>query len=549
MIQARRSDVRAILFGVALLVGLCSTARAIHIPPLSDEALAKAPLIVLARCTDKPAKDWPEEQLCTRTLVVDRAIRGELEPGKYTLVYSMYYFHPRLVEDLTRLHLWFLDRKDVVLAKTEREALAPLEGRGWRSVQPAGLEPYFLALLEGSLKERVSGFLRGPDPDLIIRALEKASGGFLPWPYEPDRFNRSGDRGQSRKDLADAVAPLLSHPSVRVRTRAVAAYAFLDEEKAPPAIRPLLGDKHPQVRTLASGILVRLRDEASLEKVAEAVADPKDPQLACRVVDAIAAWGRPELVPALAAFLENDGFAYYIGDDWGVPALRAQKALADITGHVFPFDATVSREAWSKAETLEDPGERLAVLVREAPFEAEPFEARVVNVGGGARVVLRNRTADPVTILRSPTSLFIKSESGRSGKGNECGGADDFIQIESGEEHTVPLDLPEGFFFADPASRKITLVYARLGLEFGVRAWMGWIRPVFGKDWQEPERRIETREERWPSGALKARGPVVNDVKHGVWTYWNEEGEKEREIEYVNGRVSKVSRFRTSRDR
>jgi hypothetical protein len=526
------------------LIGAGTAALAVSVPPKSDAELVQAPLIVVARWDGRPAEEKPN-QVSLLTLEIERVIRGDLEPGRHRLLHSTVYFFPRRVKDLSRTHLWFLERGKSYFDDNDTATyLRPFELDGRRTVQSLALEPYYQALLGGNLKKRLPDFLAAKESPLVIRALETAAGGFLPWPFEPARHDRPGPRKAPWIDLAPRVEGLLSVIDPAVRASAAAVYSLLVKNQCLAKIRPLLSDVHPEVRAVAIGILARHLDKGSASAINKAASQIEDTLLACRIIEALASWRDEAVAIGLMVFLEDDGFAYRLGRDLGVPALMAQTALKESTGYVFPFDVAASRAAWAEAVKIADRKARLAQLARSAPFDPEPFSAGIVFENQQAWIQLTNHGPRPVTIPKRPNDLDIRCY-GSYGRGWGVKGADDFLILPPGATHRFPVDLPPAFLEADPKSRSVELTFRNLGHAFGHRAWMGTVAVAFVRAPKDFVRVERTEEEHWPNGALKARGVTVNGKRHGVWTYWTRDGQKEKEIHFVHGMVSKIVQFRT----
>jgi len=574
-------------FWAAVVVG---RAFAIAPPFVPDEQLAERPVVVVARWDKSPLEGHHliEGNVCKKWegrggIVIERVIRGEAKAGPCRILVGPFmgwneeggpvvtYTSTMLLgeaQEVAESNLWFLSRQRSWDA-TDTEEYLCLDT--YRGVQPLALEPYFRALMSDRPQKEVPALLECEDPQVVLRVLEYVSGGELPWPFDPGewgRFDRWTEKKRTLKPLreqASAVAELLRRKEPPIRGVAAAVYARLAGRKALPALRGLLSDEEPWVRGVAVCLLARQRDIASAEAINKAVMGFTEPDMACKAIKALEGWGNEAIVPALIALLQNDGSGYVRGDDRGVPALKARAALELITGYRFPLDTRISGEAWEKAKGLTDYKEHIAVLAQVAPCDPEPLVATVVSpaddlgpslpkegtnlfqAGGGdegevpADVVVRNRSKRNLVITRFPVCLVQEWGSPEEGSGissTYSGGRPEsrsaYVELASGESVRFRLGLRGDLVAASPATRRVALDYFYNGNEFGVNAWLGTLEAAFGEEWQEPPRVVEAVEERWPNGNLKCRGQLVNGKKHGLWTFYREDGKRIRETTYFN---------------
>jgi hypothetical protein len=575
-------------------MGVFATAAYAIAPPfVPDEQLAEQPIVVVARWDKSPLVPHHEEiegnvskHLEIRAqIVVERSIRGDVKPGTYTILLGPFIgWHEdggRIftmtstmcagdVDDVAQPNLWLLSRRRSWDQADQKEYLCLDTYRG---VQPLPLEPYFLALANRHPEREVPNLLSSGDPTLLSRVLEYVSGGEYPWPFDPDESDRFVKRTPQERTLKPLVAQapkvelLLNRPDPRIRAMAAAAYALLAKEKAVPRIRLLLTDKDPDVRAVAIGLLARSKDAASSEAINKAAEGVKEPHIVCKAIEALTHRGSESTVPTLIRFLQNDAFAYRIGDDLGVPALKARAALKKITGYTFPLDVRVGLEAWEKAKTVTPAAERLALLAKLAPCDPEPLVATIAladdrktptmpantqstftaGLGGEERetpadITVMNRSRQAVTLRHFPSGVNIRwgspgSGSGRSstGVGPLPEGKEGYVDLAPGQSTRFRVNLSGRFMAAEPVTREITLDYLSNGNEHGVNAWIGSLKVTFGEEWKEPPHTIQEVEERWPNGNLKARGQLRDGQKNGLWTYYREDGKAVREEKYANG--------------
>ena len=575
----------------AVWMGLApGQALAIAPPFVPDQELVTRPVIVVAKWDRAPLEphNLVEGTVCkameTRCrIIIERVIRGDVKAGMHTILLGAFIAWQEkggcvvsytstmcLGEDLdvAKPNLWFLSRKRSWDPADDKEYLF-LET--YRGVQPLALEPYFRALGGSRPREAVPALLSAPQPVVVLRALEYVSGGEWPWPFDPHEFERFVRRtGQKPTltplpDQAAAVEKVLDRPEPRLRAFAATVYAALAGVKAMPRLRTLLADKEANVRCVAIGLLARQKDGESAVAINKAVAGIGEPGLACKAIEALAAWGSESIVPALIGVLQNDGFAFQVGDEFGIPALKTQAALKQITGYAFPFDVETSLAAWNRAKDVSAGAERLALLAKVLPFDPEPLEAALANAEEGKRspmperfrsafgvgatkdddlpvdVVVTNRSKQRVTITRLPAQISFRWAQCFADRGSpEPAAKEDFVDLAPGESIRFAARMDANLMTAVPQSRKVTLQYLCCGSKFGVKAWIGAVAAKFGGQWTEPPRVLEDVTEHWPNGNLKTRGQTLNGKKHGVWSYYREDGKKIREVTYVNGGVSKT---------
>jgi hypothetical protein len=568
---------------------LATAAYAIAPPFVPDEQLAAQPILVVARWDKSLLVPHHEiegnvaKHLEVRAqIVVGRSVRGDVQPGTFTILLGPcidWGDDGRLItatstmclgdaDDVAKSNLWFLSRRRSWDPADPKEYLCLDTYRG---VQPLALEPYFQALSDRHPEREVPKLLASTDPTILLRVLAYVSGGEYPWPFDPDEFEQFVRRTSKRalKPLAreaPQVERVLDRPDPRVRVTAVAVFAFLAQEKAVPRLRLLLADRDPDVRGVALGLLARGRDAASIEAIAKAAGGAKDPQIAFKAIEALGQWGTDAIVPALIRFLENDACAYRIGDDLGVPALKARAALKKITGYTFPTDVRVSLAAWEKAQSVRSADERLAVLTRLAPCDPAPLLATIALAGDRktpaapaqtqsrftagfgderetpADITVKNRSSRPVTLRLFPDDVDISWGSPESGSGMSSTGAGPlpegkagYVELAPGQSTRFRVGLPDQCLAADPSTRAITISYSSNGHERGVNAWIGSLKVAFGEGWKEPSHTVRDVEERWPDGTLKAKGQLRDGRKSGLWKYYRSDGKAIKEEKYADG--------------
>jgi hypothetical protein len=211
----------------------------------------------------------------------------------------------------------------------------------------------------------------------------------------------------------------------------------------------------------------------------------------------------------LIGFLQNGDSAGSWGDDLFIPAIKARQALEVMTGHIFPYDVAASAAAWKKVERVKDFKERKRILSSLLPCNPNPLKAEVSGTGRQAFLKIRNVSDSTVTITHFPTYGSQTCPTSWSGFGvqgaSPVKGRDDFVALQPDMIVQFPIELDDRFLQAEPASRKMTLVYDNNGSRFGVNAWIGVITVTFGSDWRE-ERKVEAKT---PNQAMQADGAAA----------------------------------------
>ncbi len=252
--------------GLALLCG--SSAVAVAPPFVSDEELARAPTIVVAKWDKAPlvphnlVKGNVCEKLEARTeIVVTRVVKGALKPGKYTILLGPFigweskdggrvfsYTSTEMlgnVKEVKDENLWFLESRRS-WDKSDKVVHPALDT--YRGVQPRALEPYYLALGAAHPDKEVPKLLSSREETVVQRSLEYIAGGVLPWPYSPDfDFERPVTTHKPLIEQASAVEALLKRKEPELRRLAASVYAALTERQSVPLLRRLLHDDDAQV--------------------------------------------------------------------------------------------------------------------------------------------------------------------------------------------------------------------------------------------------------------------------------------------------------------
>ena len=552
-----------VIFGVALLWA----GRAHGLAPryLSDEELAHSPIIVVAvwekaafESHEKVEEDKELGPVVMKSeaytkLRILRVVRGSnLAEGEHDLLvnYGVYWSKdgtqlssgtstdlPGDVQDTTKPNLWFLEKAH---SWDESRTEEYLSINNYRRIQPVDLEEYFLSLGGSQPETEVPRLLTPDKPELALRVLRYISGGIWPWPYDPGEFgmmySNPEKRGNMLRKESSRVWGIATSKADKIRPYAVSVYAELEGQDCLGDIRTLLDDKDPFVRGIAIGILAHHRDKASLAKFQTAIRGVEEGRLACKLIEQLLSWGDECVVPSLIAFLQNDKFAYQIGDDLGIPAMKAKAALKVITGHDFPFDIEKSMTAWRRAVEVPDKEGRLKILKELLPDGQTPVSASVIGSGENARIEVANVSKGDIFIAKTPADVELRCKTELSGTNyEEIGKTIPSVKLAPGETVSFDIKLSANFLLADPATRVVTLTYRHNGNENGVNAWIGMVKATFGQGWKEPERKREKVEEKWPNGNFKVVGQTMNGQKCGKWNYYNEAGDRIRIVDHEGG--------------
>jgi len=487
------------------LFAIANACRALGPNYISDEDLAKSSVIVVAKWEKAPWKDhvkYGGQGIVASegftTLHVLRVIKGDIKPGKHPLLVGWGIAWNKDgtgletgtstevlgdVKDITKSNLWFLKK-----AKSwdEKDATDYLSVDNYRMVQPPELEPYFTALAANDPVTAMRPLLASENENVVKHALLYAAGGVSPWPFNEywDLEAFSGKKqGALQTGLADAVAAVSARKKMIVqRPLAVAVYAALQGENSAPYLRKMLADSDVSTRVVAAGLLARLKDAGDIEGINRALRSDGDGEPECRIIAAISDWGDARLVPALAAFLEDDTFWFEEGDEFVIPAFKARETLHKITGHWFPYDTQASLRAWEQVARAGDDAKRKELLDTLVPDDAVPLKAEVtITSGTDVTCTITNQSRKDLPIAANPDGYSlawshldgapVSSESGPAGKFPQ--GKKDFIILKPGGFILVRFKLGTDLLHAPPGNPSMKLVYEHTGGKWGMKAWIG----------------------------------------------------------------------------
>jgi len=495
---AQRIGIGTLVWLVCLFAG--GRASAVAPPHMTDSQLAQSPVIVVARWNK--AKMRPHKLVEGNALTkyevfteleVVRTIKGDMKPGKHTLLIGSGIVWrqdgtelrtgtstdlPGDADDVTQQNLWFLIRSR---SWDESDQSTYYEIPHYRAIQPASIEPYFVALASRKPEAEVPKLLASKEPEIVRRTLAYICGYVLPWPYDPDDWERSWHpekRERLLKDQAQAVRQTIYRDLPGVRGLAASVYAELAGKSCIPDMRLLVKDKDPEVRAVAVGMLARFNDKAAGREIRDAVTGLSNAHLACRVIDELARSAHPERVPALIAFLENESYSGYVGRDVFLPAFRAREALHDATQCWFPCDVGVGLKAWDQVAGIAEPERRSNELRRMLPFDGNPLRARLLGPLDNASLEITNSSAQDVTIARYPLRIDANTarlwSSARTEYKKPTTKAD-FILLRPGDSTQFRIRFGEEFSDVKLDDLILSLFYGDIGSSFGLHGWIGWI--------------------------------------------------------------------------
>jgi hypothetical protein len=500
---------------IAVVLSLHRPALAAFPPRVSDEELARRPVLVIARWAGAPMieVDLAREMRGTpgnRTeLVVERVIAGDLKPGRHEVIIGPFLswsaIHPTvtcptssfLITDIKpeEPNLWLLQRTRAV----KNDPNVYLSANDYRGVRRVGTGPYFLALRGKDPRVEIPKLLTSKDREIVLLALDWVCGGRVPEPYFEDDLPLrpiSGFPPPDRKPLKEnlpAVEALLGHGDPVVRREAACVVGDWAGTASLPRMRRLLADPDPGARAIAVVTLAALDDRESSDAINSAVRGI-DNREAGKVICALAAWKNPRVVPALIGYLQNDRPASSV-EDLQVLCLLARAALRQVTGHTFPLDVRASERVWRQAETIHDAGRRDAFLTGAMPHDPDPLSAELVRDTSGFAVVVTNTSRRPLLLARTPQQIDVDYKIELPGGGSRGGGGGggfdrivkvtgkgSFVELKPGGSTRFPYEgvgneegegFGEDFFLAGPGSREVKLSYRRNGHEYGLNAWVG----------------------------------------------------------------------------
>jgi hypothetical protein len=495
-----------------------------------DEKLTSCPIVVVARWkktaierhgyTDSRGKRSTE----LRTEIeVDRVIKGDIQLGRHVIIgraIGNWTISPLVSGNARimmagdypcpeRLNLWFLDRH-LCQDPSDHETYLCMDI--YRGIQSLSLEPYYRVLRGSRAEEGVGEFLSSQEELLVIRCLEYICGEAFPWPYErPLLFERRPIR-EPFHSQAWKVERLLKGRNPRLRRLATSALAALSGKSCAGIMRQLLSDRDPVVAAIALGTLTRQRDMVSVQAICETVsriasrispphrwgdrvASSREMPIdtgemgfcsldeyfgfnaveSIRVIEALANWGDPKLIPAILPFLDKDGFVYLSGyQDIGVPALKAQAALQKITGVLFPTDVQVSVKAWTEAKGIEDRNALRGHLQKVLETGNTWLTARLTAEKGGPFIKVKNESERALILAERPSCIYANYGSVDYDT-RPVTGRHSFFVLKPAQSCVLKVRLGQGFTSGSSGDQAVALLYLRNGNEFGVNAWVGAI--------------------------------------------------------------------------
>ena len=245
--------------------------------------------------------------------------------------------------------------------------------------------------------------------------------------------------------------------------------------------------------------------------------------MACRLIDILAKWKDERVFPAIIAFLEDDGFAYQMGDDIGIPALKARSALHKATGLWFPQDVAAAAIAWDKVRTIHDRLEREKLWKTLVEGVACPVKAVLERSGSNANVVLTNVTDRAVTVAKSPSEVNCRWDSAVGGGGYpEC---EEFKLLKPGESTRFKYELNPDLVRSGQRLQRLTLLYWNAGRKQHLKAWIGSVNVDLGNDSKRPAGNVSEKDTSRIDRAFRKDG--AEGVVAAVTAIRNERGAAE----------------------
>lgn len=473
---------------------------------VTDQELVACPVVVVAvwdgakweKETQQEDRNGIVTEHRTKIRIV-RVIAGDVQPGTHeitvpgSLSWSVKMPFPRPTEgptdadiDVTKQNLWFLSSEPSGAVKKLRLPF-------YRSIQPLGLEEYFQALRNGTFARDAMSLLRSREAVVVERTLMQAAGGRPPWPCRSPleamlELEPETTLPPTREALASLRQLALERNNLpsRVRAMAVSVYAELRGTDACAELRELLGDKDANVRAIALAFLAKYRDRRALARMVDVAGNIRDGCLACNVIFSLAGCGDADAamaVPILIEFLQNDAYCYRVGEDLGIPAVQARQALRQITGAVFPFDVSRSRQVWSLVAGIKSQVNRSGRLSSEFREDSDPWSLNFAFDQEGVIFVITNHTTLARSLALTPSDISIYLAPGRYGfgLGADPQEASDFSLVKAGDSIRWRPSF-EGKKIASlirqcsPDRRwEVSLEYPRTGCKYGVKAWVGFV--------------------------------------------------------------------------
>ena len=529
---------------------------------VTDEELARFPIIVVAKWEKAPFRSHTRERVnADGEVVVERwehytklkilrKIKGaRFLPGEYDLKvdYGIAWNQEGKnlesgtstqilgdVDDVTKPRIWFLKESRSWDPKDEKEYLSIGNFRG---VQDLDLEKFYVAAGGENPGEKVAGLLGSEDRETVKRSLRFLCGARDPWPVgpseeEPSWFYDLQEKGTVFPTLAGKVQEMVTkNQHEDLESAFLAAYVKLAGDKMDATfLSHFLKNRKVNTRVVAACLLIREKKFAGLDglKTQGGEAD-----LLLRMIAEIRKQKDLRLVPLLIDQLESGESCGNIGDDYMIPALKAKTALFDLTGCVFPFDVESSRKAWEAAQD-ENRERRLEIISKLAPAVKDPFKAEVMGTPKASYLRLANVSDIPTTISSKP-SFISQSAPGMSSSASTGKVTGPKYQIiEPGGHLDFPIQINARLLLFPLEQRSIRVAFLDNGGKAGPRSWIGVVEAGFGKGWSE-ERKTKKVEEFWANENFKMIGQTVNGKRIGKWEFFNEAGDRIKEVDYSNG--------------
>ncbi len=413
-------------------------------PPLTSlgggsraRTLATSPIIVVAHWV--PKKMTPVTGIDyisgTTEIVIDRVLKGKItgKSMRISVQSSEEPFRvlrsnmnewglgrfPGEVDDLRLPSIWFLSH--TVPYGGRPPAPVPDE------VLPVSDEAFYKILLGKSPDQAIGRYLskcKGKDALLPLQYIAETDSADAQHPFASVKL----------KQYSGAVERACSMADPEVRRFAVFTLYLTRGLSCTPKLLLMQRDKNPEVRSMASALLLQSLSAKVLKAAAQrfSIGDRE-----CDAVDQfLRRASAPIQVDILLACLEDDRRSSN-----GTICYDAQQALTRTTGYEFPYSVSQGRALWSRVERLPSRGKRLKELNRlREPVKAR-WQARVSIVNGVLTLDLTNKARVPVT-LSGQVDVSASGHGGSMSGGTDSGGR---LVVKPGKTIRIQDDSSEEF--------------------------------------------------------------------------------------------------------
>lgn len=527
------------------------TPVAVPPPYVPDTELAKYPIVVIGKWEGAKFENKSEVEdsvlkkfFVTTRFVVEKVIKGEVDPGEQTVSMGyaigweedgqvMSYMSTEMIgdADVSESNLWFLKRKSFDDGSGEKNYLH-LES--YRGIQPAELEPYFLALGKDDPGSEMKGLLASKSTMTVQRALYYVSGDNYPLPGWFDEDLRllprieDAENGRTREpltELSSTVEAIIENDAVG--SLAAWTYADLLNEKSVPRMRQLLNDKDNNKACVAATSLIKHEDWNSIKQISE-IAPRLKGIAGAGLIKQLESVGDEQAMPVLVSMLQTGK-----GDlTWAPsPAIDAQSQIEKRTGIQLPFDVELGKELWDSITALASKKVRLERINLLKKQFGSRVKAELVGDESNSKIRITNHSELTIEMVKLPRSIDIRTPRGLSSEYTQSDPTA-VCQLKSGESNDFKIELRPEFFIWPVEKRSIEVEFEIPNGDLSRKSWAGTLSvDLQGENWNEEKPEVKEVLERWPNGNLKVKGQETNGIKTGKWDYFNESGDRVKTIE------------------